>query len=95
MSEDYVWQITTPMHSEAGLRFTWVDDYRLRVRQMGTEVVIEGNAAGLESLARHLLTLAQPSAPSGSHLHLEDSTGLEPGSLALVIDREDDTDVYA
>ena len=61
---------------------------------MGTEVVIEGNAEGLETLARHLLTLAQPGVPSGSHLHLEDSNGLEDGSLALVLDREDDLAEY-
>lgn len=46
---------------------------------MGTELVIEGNAEGLETLARHLLTLAQPGVPSGSHLHLKDSDRLEPG----------------
>lgn len=90
MTDDYLWQISTPAHSEAGLRFTWVENYRLRVRQMGTDVVIEGNAEGLETLARHLLTLAQPDVPSGAHLHLEDSNGLELGSLALVLDREDD-----
>ena len=91
MTVDHVWQISIPAHSETGLRFTWGANCRLRVLLLGTEeVVIEGNAEGLETLARHLLTLAQPDVPSGMHLHLEDSFGLMTGSLNLVLEREDD-----
>ncbi|MET8538035.1 hypothetical protein ABZV67_41565 [Streptomyces sp. NPDC005065] len=51
---------------------------------------VEANAAGLRTLAGHLLTLAQDGVPDGSHLHLEDSNGLEDGSVGLVLERSDD-----
>ena len=50
-------------------------------------IVVRGNVAGLRSLARHLLTLAQEDVPSGSHVHLDDIGGLEPGSIELVLER--------
>ncbi|WP_433917225.1 Imm32 family immunity protein [Streptomyces sp. NBC_01744] len=41
-------------------------------------------------MAGHLLTLAQDGVPDGSHPHLEDSNGLEGGSVGLVLERSDD-----
>ena len=84
---------------EGGVTLDWVADYRLRVRVLGNEergyeVVIEGNAAGFESLARHALALAQPEVPPGLHFHMEDSTVLDAPSAALVLDREDDLSEY-
>ncbi|MEU8674287.1 hypothetical protein [Streptomyces sp. NPDC048560] len=70
--------------------FTWDEDARIEVRNLGGEVVIEANAAGLRTLASHLLTLARDGVPDGSHLHLEDSNGLEGGSVGLVLERSDD-----
>ncbi|MEJ8644532.1 hypothetical protein WKI68_30945 [Streptomyces sp. MS1.HAVA.3] len=52
--------------------------------------MIEANAAGLRTLAGHLLVLAAEGVPDGSHLHLEDSNGLEDGSLSLVLERCDE-----
>jgi hypothetical protein len=47
-------------------------------------VVVSGNAEGLRSLARQLLTLAQADTPHGSHMDHDTYGGvLEPGSLAL------------
>ncbi|MFF9471511.1 hypothetical protein ACF1E9_02585 [Streptomyces roseolus] len=71
------------------LAFSWEADARIEVRDLGGEVVIEGNAAGLRTLAGHLLTLAGEGVPSGSHLHLEDGNGLEGGSVGLVLERDD------
>ncbi|KOX02383.1 hypothetical protein ADK66_30390, partial [Micromonospora sp. NRRL B-16802] len=52
-------------------------------------ILISGNAAGLTSLARHLLTLAQPSAPAGSHLDFDDYCGwFEEGSFGVRIELE-------
>ncbi|MFD3571196.1 hypothetical protein [Streptomyces sp. NPDC058667] len=48
------------------------------------------NAAGLRTLAGHLLLLAGDGFPEGAHLHLEDSNGLEDGSVGLVPERSDD-----
>ncbi|WOX24592.1 Imm32 family immunity protein [Streptomyces solicathayae] len=73
----------------AALRFSWDDDARIEVRNLGGEVVIEANAAGLRALAGHLLVLAGEGVPDGAHLHLEDSNGLEDGSVGLVLERSD------
>lgn len=73
-----------------GLRFSWDADARIEVRNLGAEVVIEANAAGLRTLARHLLVLAGEGVPDGAHLHLEDGNGLEDGSVGLVLERIDE-----
>lgn len=70
--------------------FTWEDDARIEVRNLGGEVVIEANAAGLRTLAGHPLTLAKDGVPDGSHLHLEDSNGLADGSVGLVLERSEE-----
>jgi hypothetical protein len=72
------------------LVFAWDDDFLLLVDRSSTEVTIRANSAGLISLARHCLTLAQVSVPPGSHVHLTDSVELEPGSGDLIIDKLDD-----
>lgn len=69
--------------------FTWEEGARIEVRNLGGEIVIEANAAGLKTLAGHLLTLAQDGTPDGAHLHLEENNGLEEGSLGLVLERCD------
>ncbi|MFF4422287.1 hypothetical protein ACFY04_16140 [Streptomyces sp. NPDC001549] len=69
--------------------FTWEEDARIEVRNLGREIVIEANAAGLRTLAGHLLVLAGEGVPDGSHLHLEDGNGLEDGSVGLVLERSD------
>lgn len=74
----------------AGLRFTWDADARIEVRSLGAEVVIEANAAGLRTLAGHLLVLAGEGVTDGAHLHLEDGNGLEDGSVGLVLERNDE-----
>ncbi|MFJ3764806.1 hypothetical protein ACIPQJ_13005 [Streptomyces sp. NPDC090082] len=74
----------------AGLVFTWDADARIEVRNLGGEVVIEANAAGLRTLAGHLLVLAGEGVPDGAHLHLEESNGLEDGSVGLVLERNDE-----
>lgn len=82
-------QVTTTTDGVAQI-FTWDEDARIEVRDLGSEVVIEANAAGLRTLAGHLLTLAQDGVPDGSDLHMEDSNGLEDGSVGLVLERSDD-----
>lgn len=37
--------------------------------------------------ARHLLTLAQDSVPSGTHIHFDDLNSLEDGSIGLIIEK--------
>ncbi|MFG3493932.1 hypothetical protein [Streptomyces sp. NPDC047928] len=74
----------------AAMVFTWDEDARIEVRHLGGEVVVEANAAGLRTLAGHLLVLARDGVPAGSHLHLEDGNGLEGGSVGLVLERGDE-----
>ncbi|MFD9481054.1 hypothetical protein [Streptomyces nojiriensis] len=69
--------------------FTWEEDARIEVRNLGGEIVIEANAAGLRTLAGHLLVLAGEGVSDGSHLHLDDGNGLEDGSVGLVLERSD------
>ncbi|MFJ7292811.1 Imm32 family immunity protein [Streptomyces collinus] len=70
--------------------FAWEEGARIEVRNLGGEIVVEANAAGLKTLAGHLLTLAQDGTPDGTHLHLEEGNGLEAGSVGLVLERCDD-----
>ncbi|OIJ92203.1 hypothetical protein BIV25_28290 [Streptomyces sp. MUSC 14] len=70
--------------------FTWEEGAHIEVRNLGGEIVIEANAAGLRTLAGHLLVLAQDGTPDGAHLHLEENNGLEEGSASLVLERCDD-----
>ncbi|MEU3407615.1 hypothetical protein ABZ766_27225 [Streptomyces sp. NPDC006670] len=70
--------------------FTWGAAARIRVRNLGGEVMIEADAEGLRTLARHLLVLAGDGVPEGSHLHLEAGNGLEDGSPGLVLERWDE-----
>ncbi|WP_422653759.1 Imm32 family immunity protein [Kribbella sp.] len=51
---------------------------------------MSANAAGLISLARHLLTLADPTAPAGSHLHLTADQELT-STFDLILERLDDS----
>jgi hypothetical protein len=70
--------------------FAWKAGARIAVRNLGGEIVIEANAAGLKTLASHLLTLSRDGTPDGAHLHLEENNGLEEGSASLVLERCDD-----
>jgi hypothetical protein len=72
---------------ETGIPIQWDDGFVLQCTAENGEVVIAGNPAGLRSLARHLLVLAQTSVPVGSHVHLDDLNSLEPDSASLVIER--------
>jgi hypothetical protein len=49
--------------------------------------VIKANKAGLLSLANHFLTLSQNIIPSGNHIHLDDSNGLEDNSCEFIIEK--------
>lgn len=54
------------------------------------QVILRADKEGLITLARHLLTLAQDTVPSGAHIHYDDdaATGqLKRGSHAMVINK--------
>jgi hypothetical protein len=66
-----------PYDPVKGLRLEWDDGFEIEVEIQGNEIVIGGNPAGLTSLARHLLTLAQTGAPVWAHVHLTANQELE------------------
>ncbi|HVH13567.1 MAG TPA: hypothetical protein VM759_10965 [Longimicrobium sp.] len=70
-----------------GMHLEWDDGFELTVRATEGEVVIAGNPAGLRSLARLLLTLAQDGIPTHHHVHLDESNALEAGSVELILER--------
>ena len=71
--------------SERGLTLVWEPGSVISVDERDRRVVLHANRAGLVSLARHLLTLAQEGVPSGHHVHFDESNALEPGSVELVL----------
>lgn len=73
-----------PTHS-LKLPIVFGSQIELSVRE--SEFVIRANAHGLKLLAGHLLALAQPGVPSGTHLHYDPGSPLEDGSEAFVIER--------
>jgi len=74
---------------------TWWDDgaiLRAEVWDAAERtIVISGNPAGLRSLVRHLLTLAQEAVPNGCHFDFDTYGGwLDEGSAAIRIEVEKD-----
>jgi hypothetical protein len=82
----------TPYDPRFGVGTEWDAETVLRAEVWEAPertVVISGNPAGLRSLARHLLTLAQTSVPDGGHLDFDTYCGwLDEGSAALRIEVE-------
>jgi hypothetical protein len=68
----------------------WEEGYQLSVSVEDDTVIIIGNRAGLISLAKYLLILAQDEAMPGDHLHLDawqsgDLGELDEGSASLIV----------
>jgi hypothetical protein len=70
-----------------GLEMDWDDSFEILVTSDNDGVQIVANPAGLRSLARHMLLLAQERVPSGHHIHLDENSPLEPGSVSLILGR--------
>ncbi len=86
-------EIDIPEYSpQEGLRLLFDEDYTINARIDSQTVVIQADRGGLVSLARFLLTLAQPTVPRGNHFHLDDWGGLEQGSCELIFDKIATTD---
>ena len=71
--------------SYSGLRMEWMADPAIDVAINDGEVVISANTDGLRSLASHLLTLSQATVPSGRHIHYSAGSGLDEGSVDLIL----------
>jgi hypothetical protein len=69
-----------------GLRLRWEDGASVRASADAGEIVIRCNREGLLSLANHFLVLAQAGVPDRSHIHLDEWSGLDEGSCAVIIE---------
>lgn len=82
--------IQVPEYDEQrGLRFEWEDGFEIKLEVLESEVLLSANRAGLISLARHLLTLAQDSVPSGRHVHLTADLEID-SAVDLILERRDE-----
>ena len=82
-------QIDIPEYNpQHGVPVAWQADSAVTVHISDGFAIIQANGPGLESLARHPLTLAQKDVPAKSHIHYDDFMGdLEKGSCALIIEK--------
>lgn len=81
-------EINVPQYrEEEGIKTTWESNFTIEACIENDAIVIKANEAGLRSLARHLLTLAQPEVSSGHHMHYDDLNSLEDGSCELIIEK--------
>lgn len=72
---------------ETGIRTRWDYGFEIIVEIHGDSVRLAANRAGLRSLARHLLALADENAPPGVHIHRDQYDSLEDGSIELILER--------
>lgn len=81
-------ELTVPDYSpDVGFSYAWENGFEITATVESSGIHIQANRAGLVSLARHLLTLAQDTVPAGSHMHFDDLNSLNDGSLELVIEK--------
>jgi hypothetical protein len=70
-----------------GVILDWENGYEITARmEIDGTIVITANRAGLISLGRHFLTLAQPGVPSGAHLHLDAPEMLDDDSASMILE---------
>ncbi|RZK27124.1 MAG: hypothetical protein EOO43_00650, partial [Flavobacterium sp.] len=70
-----------------GFKFEWEKDFTIETKVVEGEILILANKAGLISLARHLLSLAQESVPEGYHIHFDEYNSLEDGSVEIILQK--------
>lgn len=81
-------KINIPEYDDA-FELVWDDNFAIRTSTEYDAITIEANRAGLLSLARHLLLLAQEDVPNGSHFHLDAFNSLEDNSVELIISKNE------
>ncbi|HZO70596.1 MAG TPA: hypothetical protein VFB60_00225 [Ktedonobacteraceae bacterium] len=69
------------------VRTIWEEGFTICAQIDQGQVIIKADQAGLVSLARHLLTLAQKDVPTGSHIHYDQDNSLEDGSCEIIIEK--------
>ncbi len=72
-----------PYSPEAGLSLGYEIDFRIAVEVHDNRIIVAANTAGLVTLARALLTLAQDAVPLGNYFDFDGWSGLEAGSNSM------------
>ncbi|WCT56221.1 hypothetical protein PQ456_01445 [Paenibacillus kyungheensis] len=81
-------KVTIPDYSSInGLQLDWEEDFEIFSSVENDIVKIRANSAGLISLAKHLLILAQAEVPTGSHIHLDELNSLETDSAEIILEK--------
>ncbi|MDQ1236832.1 hypothetical protein QE450_004330 [Paenibacillus sp. SORGH_AS306] len=81
-------KVTIPDYSSInGLQLDWEEDFEIFSSVENDIVTIRANSAGLISLAKHLLILAQVEVPTGSHIHLDELNSLETDSAEIILEK--------
>lgn len=85
-----------PYEVRTGATSHWNQDtiFRIEISHSPEDIaIISGNAAGLISVARHLLTLAQAAVPDGTHLDFGSARsglgGTDPSALLAILNGDD------
>ena len=68
------------------MEFNWEDGFTIATKIEKGAIVVSANAAGLRSLANHLLALAVDGAEHG-HFHLDEYNSLENHSVELIVEK--------
>ena len=69
------------------MEFKWEDGFTIVTRvDADGAIVISANAAGLRSLAHHLMALADEES-TNSHFHLDEYNSLEDHSVELIVEK--------
>jgi hypothetical protein len=81
-------KLTIPEYSDQGFKFEWENGFEITTGINDGGIIVSANKAGLISLAKQMLTLAQDVVPVGNHIHLDEYNSLEDGSIELIIERK-------
>ena len=83
-------KINVPEYKGDSFKFNWTKKFEISFSINDENcATIKANKEGLESLANHILNLAQDSIPAGYHIHLDDYGSLVEGSAELIIEKMD------
>ena len=80
-------ELELPDYERRGLSYSWDEDFEIFVNydKKYQTVNIIANTEGLISLARHILTLAQPEVPVGFHHHYDNMNSPDSELCNLII----------
>ena len=70
------------------MEFKWEEGFAIATRIENDTIVLTANAAGLRSLANHLMALADEKSAC-SHFHLDVYNSLEDNSVELIVEKNE------